>query len=346
MSQPAKAAQGTPMRADTRSAVLARFMARDRLRPTEALPWLAGIGLYVLMPDMIPLGAHIIVMILFALSLDLIAGYAGIIILGHAAFYGAGGYAAGILAVSGWTEPLSGLALGAGVAAVLGFAAGLLMLRTSGLGLLMLSLSLLLLLQQAANHFSSWTGGADGLQGMELAPLFGRFHFGLDGSVMYLYAAGVLFVCWALMRVLVGTPFGRSLVGIRENATRMTAIGVAVRRRELLAFTVSATFAGVAGALAAQVDQFVSLNALSFELSGMVLVVLVLGGIGRLYGAFVGAPVYFIAQDFLAKDDPVFWLFWLGLLLIAVVLFARGGVLGLVDGLVARLSRLFVRARS
>lgn len=316
------------------------LLARDRLRPLEALPWIAALAAYIVLPDALPLGAQIIVMILFALSMDILAGYTGIVTLGHAAFYGAGAYTVGILSVSGRVQdPVMGLLLGGIVGAVLGTLSGSLMLRTRGLALLILSLSLLLMLQETANKLSTWTGGSDGLQGMKLGALFGRFAFGFDGRVMYLYAVGVLFVCWAFVRILVITPFGRSLVGIRENPTRMAAIGVHVRGREIVAFTIASALAGIAGALSAQVDQFVSLNALSFDLSGAVLVVLVLGGLGRIYGAFIGAPIYYIAQDALAKDDPVYWHFWLGLMLILIVLFARGGVLGLFDQLTTRLRR-------
>lgn len=308
------------------------LLARDRFRPLEALPWLALLAAYFAFPDSMPLGAQIIVMILFALSMDILAGYTGIVTLGHAAFYGVGAYTVGILSASGRVQdPIVGLLLAGIIGAALGFVAGSLMLRTRGLALLILSLASLLMLQETANQLATWTGGFDGLQGMTLGALFGRFSFGFDGRVMFIYASCVLFVCWLFVRALLISPFGRSLVGIRENATRMAAVGVNVRGRERAAFTVAAALAGIAGGLSAQVDQFVSLNALSFELSGSVLVILVFGGLGRIYGAFIGAPVYFIAQDALAKDNPVYWHFWLGLLLILVVLFAKGGILGLLD---------------
>lgn len=155
---------------------------------------------------------------------------------------------------------------------------------------------------------------------MNSSPLFGTFTFGFDGRILYLYALGVLFLCWAYARTLVCTPFGRRMVGIRENRLRMSALGVNVKRTELVVFCISSAMAGVAGALSAQIDQFVSLNALGFELSSMVLVVLIFGGMGRLYGAFVGAPIFLLAQDYLSKDDPVHWHFWLGLMLMLIVL--------------------------
>lgn len=309
--------------------------ARRRYRWGEAIPWVAALGVYFVYPEYLPLGTQILIMTLFALSLDLALGYTGIIILGQSAFYGAGAYAAGLLAKHGWNEPVTGLLAAGVIAAGLGALSGAVILRTSGLALLMLGMALAKILFELANKLPSLTGGFDGLQGIEMQPVFGRFEFDIFGSTAFLYCLGVLFVVWLFMRHLVHAPYGRSLVGIRENAVRMEFIGTPVVGRKLLAFALSAGLAGVAGALSAQTNQFVSLSVLSFELSGTVLVILVLGGAGRLYGAFIGAPLYMIAQDQLAKSDPVYWLFWLGLILIAIVLFARGGVMGIADSIMS-----------
>lgn len=327
-----------------RTHILAFTRATRALRVTELLPWVILIGTYFFLPSYLPLATQVIVMILFALSLDLVLGYTGVVTLGHAAYYGVGAYTAGILAVSGWSEPISGLLAATVAAAVVGLVTGYIILRTKGLTLLMLGMAVTLLLEALANHFNSITGGADGLQGITMPPLLGRFEFDLYGKVGFVYSAIALFVVWLICRRLLLAPFGRSLVGIRENPVRMAAIGVPVARRKVIIFTLAAAFAGLAGALSAQTNQFVGLNSLSFELSGTVLVVLVLGGAGRLYGAFVGAPIYMIAQDALAKSSPTFWLFWLGLILIGIVMFSRGGVLGIVDLLGKQLSRHFVRA--
>ncbi|HEX3498360.1 MAG TPA: branched-chain amino acid ABC transporter permease, partial [Stellaceae bacterium] len=279
------------------------------------------------------LSGTVLIMVLFALSLDLVLGYAGIVTLGHAAFFGAGAYVAGILATHGWTEPLS-LLLAAGAAScLLGVVTGAIVLRTAGLSLLMVTLVVSELLQEAANRLGWLTGGADGLQGIAIAPLLGVFRFDLFGRTAYVYCLVILFLAWALARLIVHSPFGRSLIGIRENVTRMRAIGSPVFRRRLRVYAISAAFAGIAGALLTQTTQFVALQALSFQLSGTVLIMLILGGVGRLYGAFIGAPLYMIAQDQLARDDPAYWLFWIGLLLVVVVMFARGGVLGILDRL-------------
>jgi branched-chain amino acid transport system permease protein len=307
-------------------------------RLVELLPWLAGCASYVLLPELLPLGTQIVIMIIFALSLDLLLGYTGIVTLGHAAYFGVGAYTSGLLAIAGWNGPFTGLAGGAAAGAIVGLVMGSIILRTKGLALLMLGMAVTLIFYELANHFPAWTGGADGLQGITIKPIFGLFEFDMYGKVGFAYAGLVLLACLLFVRHLVLSPFGRSLVGIRENATRMTAIGVPVQQRKLIVFSIAAAIAGLAGALSAQTNQFVGLNVLSFELSGTVLIVLVLGGAGRLYGAFLGAPIYFVAQDVLAKGDPVYWLFWLGLILIVVATFARGGVLGLYDSLARRFS--------
>jgi branched-chain amino acid transport system permease protein len=314
------------------------LLRRDRLHPAEALPWIVALAAFLLFPDYLPLGGQILIMILFALSLDLVLGYAGIATLGHAAFFGTGAYTAGILAANGWGEPLSGLLAGGLAAALVGVLTGPVLLRTRGLALLMLTIVVAALLHEAANKAGWLTGGADGLQGMVVDPLLGRFRFDLFGRTAYLYALVVLFLAWWTVRTIVHSPFGRSLVGIRENAARMTAVGAPVLWRLVAAYTVSAALAGIAGALLAQTTQFVALHVLSFELSGGALIMLILGGTGRLYGAFIGAPLYMIAQDALAREDPVTWLFWIGLLLVLVVLFAPGGILGLVERVSARVA--------
>jgi branched-chain amino acid transport system permease protein len=315
------------------------FARRHRYHPLEALPWALALAVYALFPSYLPLGAQVLATILFALSADLVLGYAGIVTLGQAAFFGTGAYTAGILAVHGWGEPITGMLAGAAAAAFIGFLSGLIVLRTSGLALLMQTLVVASLLYEAANKASFITGGDDGLSGMRVWPIFGVFPFDLYGHTAYLYCLVVVFACWWLARRLVHSPFGHSLTGIRENVLRMHAIGAPVRRRQLVVYTISAAFAGIAGALIAQTTQFVDLGVLSLDRSGSVLVMLILGGVGRLYGAFVGVPLYMIAQDRFSAIDPVYWYFWIGLLLVLVVVFARGGVLGLIDRLIGRLRR-------
>jgi branched-chain amino acid transport system permease protein len=307
------------------------LIRRHRLRPIELLPWIVGVGAYFAFADYLALGSQILIMILFALSLDLVLGYAGIVTLGHSAFFGVGAYAAGIYAAHISGEPLSGLLVAALAAAAVGLASGLIILRTEGLTLLMLTLAVTALLAEAANKASFITGGADGLQGMEMNPILGLFRFDLFGRTAYWYCLAVLFVAWLFARRLAHSPFGLSLIGIRENVVRMHAVGSPVKRRLLTVYTISAALAGTAGGLLAQTTQFVGLTVLGFQRSGEIVIMLVFGGVGRLYGAFVGASLYMIVQDQLAKLEPVFWNFWIGLLLVILVMFARGGVLGLID---------------
>ena len=317
---------------DPRKQQAVAFVVRSHaFRIWELTPWLACAAVWFIFPTYLPFASQIIVMILFALSYDIVVGYAGIVILGHTAFFGVGAYTAGLLAVGGWPEPISGLICAGLAAAMVGLLSGVVILRTRGLTLLMLGLALTLLFGELANHFAGITGGHDGLQGIESLPIFGRFGFDLSGRTAFLYCVAVLFLSWICVRTLVNSPFGRSLVGIRLNPVRMQAIGAPVAKRKLIAFTTSAALAGIAGGLSAQVSQFVSLSVFGLEMAGAVLIMLVVGGRGRLYGAFVGAASYMIVQDALAKDDPVFWLFWIGLILIAIVLFAPSGLIGLVE---------------
>jgi len=309
------------------------FARRHRYRWWEALPWIAATVAYVLFPSYLPLGAQILATVLFALSADLVLGYAGIVTLGHAAFFGTGAYTAGILAANGWGEPITGLLAGTATAALLGFVSGWIVLRTTGLTLLMQTLVVATLLYEAANKASWLTGGDDGLQGMVVWPIFGQFRFDMFGRTGYIYCLVVLFLCWLIARHIVHSPFGRSLTGIRENVRRMHAIGAPVRRRRLIIYTIAAALAGTAGALIAQTTSFVGLSFLNLERSGGVLIMLIIGGVGRLYGAFIGVPLYMIAQNRFSEIEPVYWYFWIGLLMVLIVVFARGGILGLAERL-------------
>jgi branched-chain amino acid transport system permease protein len=308
------------------------YTVDPRIRWTEYLPWLIALAAFFVLPEYLALGSRILIFILFALSLDLILGYGGIITLGHSAFFGLGAYTAGILSAKlGVTDNFVQLAAAAGAAALLGALTGAVILRTKALTLLMLTLAITAILLEVANKMSSLTGGADGLSGVVVAPILGMFRFDIFGKTAFLYCLAVLLLSWLAARRIIYSPFGAMLTGIRENTARMHAIGAPVYWRLLLVYTISATLAGIAGALLTQVNQFVGLNVLGFEVSGELLVMLILGGVGRLYGAFIGPAVYLVAQDYLAKQFPEYWYFGIGALLIAVVLFAPGGILGLTD---------------
>jgi branched-chain amino acid transport system permease protein len=312
----------------------ARALAeRHRIRPWEAIPWILALAYYFLFPRYLGFGTELLVAILFAISLDLALGYAGIVTLGHAAFFGAGAYTFGMLAFHGiWNEPITGLIAAAVVAGIVGFASGIVLLRTTGLTLLMLTLCTMTLLYEAANLGGDYTGGFDGLPGMVIHPLFGLFEFNpLYPRVQYLYVLGVLFVCFVFVRTLIYSPFGQSLTGIRENTLRMHAVGAPVRKRLIVCYTISAAIAGIAGALWAQSNAYVNLSTLDLDRAANVLIMLVLGGYGRLYGAFVGAVAYMVLAHWLSKIYPSAWQLGLGLLLIVIALFARNGIIGLFD---------------
>jgi branched-chain amino acid transport system permease protein len=316
------------------------MLKRHRLRPLEALPWLAAIAAFFLFPEYMALGTQVLIAVLFALSLDLILGYAGIVTLGHAAYFGVGAYAAGMLSShGGWTEPISGLVFAGLCAAIAGFASGWVLLRYHGLTLLMLTLAVAILMQEMANAAEPWTGGFDGLTGITIDPILGLFENDLWGHHYYWYSLAVLALLFYIARRIVYSPFGQALVGIRENVNRMHAVGSPVHRRLVTIYTISAAMAGIAGGLFAQLNVFVTLDVLDFSRSGAVMIMIILGGTGRLYGAFVGATVYTILEDELAKISPEFWEFGVGLVLVLTVLFVRGGLLGLWDKLAVKWAR-------
>lgn len=340
MSVAASSAGGEPTAAAENPAARI-LMRRHRLRWWETLPWIAGIAFYFAAPDYLGFGCDLLVTILFALSLDLALGYAGIITLGHAAFFGAGAYTVGMLASYNiWTEPITSLLAAALVAGAIGFLSGLVLLRTAGLTLLMLTLCTMALLEQAANMAAAYTGGFDGLPSLPIGPVFGLFEFNpLYADTQFLFALAVLFVCFIFIRTLVYSPFGQSLTGIRENILRMHAIGSPVHRRVIICYTISAAIAGIAGGLLAQTTAYVNLAVLGLDRAATVLIVLILGGYGRLYGAFIGAIVYLALEHFPAQLYPTAWQLGLGLLLVLISLFARNGILGLGDALWQRWRR-------
>lgn len=317
----------------------AQQLPNDRWRLPEIIFWVAVVAAFFVFPHNRVLGSQILITGLFAVSLDLILGYAGIVSLGHAAFFGMGSYVAGWLGAHGWGEPLSGLAIAGLAAGVLGFATSFLVVRGSDLARLMVTLGIGLMLFEAANQLSPITGGADGLTGITMHKLLGLWSFDLAGSTAYVYSAVVVFVLFVITRRIVASPFGLSLRGIRENVRRMPVIGASVTHRLIAIYTISAAIAGVAGGLLAQTTQFVGLDVFGFPRSADLMIMLVLGGAGRLYGGLIGAAVFMIAHHWLSDLNPVYWQFWLGLLLVVVVLFARGGLLGAVESLRNRMRR-------
>jgi branched-chain amino acid transport system permease protein len=260
---------------------------QGRWHPLEIVFWLATLTPFFLFPDYLSLAGQIAVAALFALSLDLILGYAGVVSLGHAAFFGLGAYTAGIFSKFVWGDVFSGLIVAGLLSALVGWASSFIVARFRHLTLIMITLGLGLLLAEAANRAHWLTGGSDGLQGMAISPIFGVFDFDLYGKTAYGYSLAVLFVMFLAARRVVNSPFGLALRGIRENFVRMPAIGAESRAHIRTVYTIAAGMAGIAGAVIAQTTQTVALESIGFQRSADVVVMLVLGGAGRLYGGIV-----------------------------------------------------------
>jgi branched-chain amino acid transport system permease protein len=295
-----------------------------RWRWSEAAFWAALLACALLFPSRYLIMTEVLRLALFALSLDLILGYAGIVSLGHAAFFGVGAYCAGLLSVHGLiNEPVLALIVAGLAAMVLGFATSFLVIRGADLTRLMVTLGIALLLEALAERFSDITGGTDGLQGIEMQPLLGLFEFDMFGRTGFFYSLGVLFVLFLLARRIVHSPFGLSLRAIRNNPLRAAAIGIPVNRRLVAIYTVSAFYAGIAGALFTQTTALASLDVFSFERSADLMLMLVIGGTGYLYGGLIGAVVFRVLQELFQTITPQYWMFWIGLVLVVLVLVGR-----------------------
>ncbi|MDE2396635.1 MAG: branched-chain amino acid ABC transporter permease [Burkholderiales bacterium] len=266
---------------------------------------------------------EIAIFAIFALSLDLILGYAGIVSLGHAAYFGFGAYGAGLLAKYGMGDPLVGLAFGALLGAVLGFVTSPMIVRGTDLTRLMVTMGIALVLLELANKFDDLTGGADGLQGVVIGPLLGHFDFDLGARVASFYSLSVLFLVFLLLRRIVHSPFGVSLQALRDNRLRLSAIGLSINGRLAAVYTLAAALAGGAGALLAQTTGFVSLDVFEFHRSADVMLALVIGGAGWLYGGLVGAIAFKVLHDLISAITPQYWTFWIGLFLVVLMLVGR-----------------------
>ena len=285
--------------------------------------WAVLLCLPFAMPSHALLISEITIIALFAMSLDLILGYSGIVSLGHAAFFGMGAYTAALFAKHINPDPLLGLAVAGAVTAVLGAVCSLSVLRGSDLTRLMVTLGVALLLQELANKLDFLTGGADGLQGVVMGPVLGRFEFDLLGQTAAWYALGVTLLVFLLLRQVVQSPFGFSLKTIRDNPLRAQAIGISVHARLMAVYTLAAALAGLAGGLQAQTSGFASLDVFGFDRSADVLLMLVIGGTGWLWGGIIGAVVFKTLHSLISAWTPQYWTFWLGLFLVLLMLLGR-----------------------
>ena len=291
---------------------------------SEIAFWILALSCALLFPSRFLIMTDIVRLALFALSLDLILGYAGIVSLGHAAFFGIGAYGAGLLALHGIvTEPVVALLVAGLAATAIGFLTSFLVIRGVDLTRLMVTLGIALLLEALAERFSDITGGTDGLQGIEMQPILGLFAFDMFGKVGFFYSLAVLFVLFLLARRIVHSPFGLSLRAIKNNPLRAAAIGVPVNRRLIAIYTLAAFYAGIAGALFTQTTALASLDVFAFERSADLMLVLVIGGTGYLYGGLIGAVAFKMLQEFFSSLTPQYWQFWIGLVLVVIVLVGR-----------------------
>lgn len=312
-------------------------LRRFQFRAVDIIWILIGLAAFFAFPNHLSFGSIIIVAVIFAISVDVVIGFPRIISLGQALYFGTGAYAAGLFAIAGWSEPLTGALAAAVVSALVALLLGPFILRLRELPLIMVTIGVAQLVYEAA-HKNSWlTGGDDGLYGFQVGKLFGVFGWSLYGSTAYLYALGWAVVVFVVARIVTSSPFGVCLQGIRENPDRMKLLGTPVLLRQVQAYAFGAAIAGLGGAVLAQSQSLVSLYVLSLEQTIDGLVLLALGGVGSIYGAILGAPVYMIVKYLSQLLSPHYWLFSIGFLLIAVVMSGKNGLIGIAESLLVRL---------
>ena len=299
------------------------LLVNRRWKPWEAVLWLIALVSPLLLPSHALIINEIAIVALFAVSLDLILGYTGIVSLGHAAFFGMGAYTAALFSKLVMPDPTVGLLVAVVVATLLGAICSMTIIRGSDLTRLMVTLGVGLILMELANKLDWLTGGADGLQGVVMGPVLGRFEFDLYGRTAAWYSITVLLILFVLARRIVHSPFGATLKAIRDNRLRAMAIGIPVTSRLAVIYTVAAGMAGAAGALLAQNTGFASLDLFEFHRSADVMLILVVGGTGWLYGGVAGAIVFKLMQDVISAITPQYWTFWIGLFLVVLVMVGR-----------------------
>jgi branched-chain amino acid transport system permease protein len=299
------------------------LLVGGRYKSWELVLWVLALASPLLLSSHALIINEIAIVALFAVSLDLVLGYTGIVSLGHAAFFGMGAYAAALFSKLVMPDPLIGLLFAVAVSTVLGAICSLTIIRGSDLTRLMVTLGVGLILMELANKLDWLTGGADGLQGVVMGPVLGKFAFDLSGRTAAWYSIVVLMLCFVVARRLVNSPFGATLKAVRDNRLRAMAIGISVTSKLSIVYTVAAAIAGAAGALLAQTTGFASLDLFEFHRSADVMLILVIGGTGWLYGGVAGAIVFKLMQDVISSITPQYWTFWIGLFLVVLVLVGR-----------------------
>lgn len=290
-----------------------------------AIVALGAVG-WFLFPDDLAFLTRLIGISFLVLSLDLVTGYCGIATLGHAALFGTAAYAAGIACVRGVTDPIALLGIGLVAGCLMGLISGALIARFRGLPQLVLSIAVGQLVAALANKLQWLTGGSDGLSGIAPGKVFGVFNFDMYSRTAFLFSLGILVVVFVALTRFVRSPFGLLCRGIKDDDLRARMIGVAIYPRLVIMYGVSGAVAGIGGALTAISTGVVGLDSVSFERSAEVLVMLVLGGAGHLWGALAGALIIQIFEHIVAAANPFHWMTLVGLLLILIVVFAPKGL--------------------
>jgi branched-chain amino acid transport system permease protein len=319
-------------------------MSLKRLRPHDGVPILiflilAAIPVLALIRSedyLLSLFERLMIFAIAALSLDLLIGYGGLISFGHAAFVGLGAYAVGILSAHGMHDAIIALPVALLSSALFAYVTGVVCLRTKGVYFIMITLAFGQMVFFTASSLAPY-GGDDGLTIAARNTLGGFAFFRSEGSLYYLIW-GCLLGAYCFCRMLVGSRFGRVFRGAKENALRMETIGFNVYRFQLAAYVIAGMMAGLSGFLLANATEFVSPAYMSWQRSGDLIIMVILGGLGSLHGAIIGAGAYLLLEEWLSAFTED-WKVIFGPFLVLVVLFARGGLLGMGKGLVRRLSR-------
>ncbi len=275
---------------------------------------------------LLDVGSRIMVFAVAAVALDLLVGYGGLISFGHAAFIGLGAYAVGILSAHGIADALVSLPVAIAVSMLFAFLTGLVCLRTKGAYFIMITLAFGQMVYFIATSLAPY-GGDDGLTIAARNTIAGLPLLKSDRAFYY-FTLICLLAIYAFCRALVASRFGRVLRGAKENATRMATIGFNVRQFQLVAYIVAGALGGFSGFLLANLTEFVAPTYMSWQQSGELLVMVILGGVGTLNGAIIGSIAYLIADEWLSGVIEN-WQVIFGPILVLVVLFARGGIIGL-----------------
>jgi branched-chain amino acid transport system permease protein len=287
--------------------------------------WLPLLGGYT------AIAARVIIFALAAMSLNMLLGFTGVLSFGHAAYFGLGAYGAGLFLR--YVAPSTPLAILAGVllAGVSGTLFGRLLVRRRGVYFAMVTIAFGQVCYYIAYKWDDFTGGYDGLRGFSRAPLdFGLFKIDIvnNGTVFYFFVLFVFALAVGLQALVLRSPFGRTMLAIRENERRARFLGLPVERHIWLAFSISCFFTGLAGSLYALLNNFADPSALNYIMSGNIIMITVMGGMRAFWGPLLGAVLFVMLQDYVSSMTTN-WMFFVGITFVLVVLILPRGLIGL-----------------